>query len=88
MTRLRLSDWQDNTAECSTLGNCLLQLKSHAAHPREQAATKPIAGMIEWQAQWSQNQEQISRRLELIEDELNKLVAAELPPLSLVTADY
>jgi len=88
MTRLRLSDWDDHTVECSTLGNCLLQLKSNTLQPREQTATRPIAGMVEWQTQWSRNQEQISRRLELIEDELNKLVATELPPLSLVTADY
>ncbi len=87
MTRLRLSEWNDNADSCSPLSNCLLNLKANTVKPRERTAAKSIVSMVEWQSQWSQNQDQITRRLQLIEDELDKLVAAEMPSLSIVAAD-
>lgn len=87
MTRLRLAEWNDNAGSCSPLGNCLLQLKSNTIKPRDKVAARSIVSMADWQSQWSQNQEQIKRRLQLIEDELDKLVAAEMPTLSIVAAD-
>lgn len=87
MTRLRLADLTDEAAGGSRLGNCLMQLQSRSQPVRERVQPRQIAGMIDWENQWSQNQEQLTRRLHLIEDELNKLVAAEMPPLSVVAAD-
>ncbi len=64
-----------------------MQLQSKSQAVRDRVQPRPVAGMIDWQNQWSQKQDQLTRRLHLIEDELNKLVAAEMPPLSVVAGD-
>lgn len=87
MTRLRLADVADNLGMTAALGNCLLHLHSATKPMLERPQSRPTSGMIDWQAQWSHNQNQITRRLQMIEDELDKLVANDMPPLSVVAAD-
>ena len=87
MTRLRLSDVSERHDVFSPLAVSLMHLHAPSGTVREKPLAKPNLGMIDWQSQWSQNQDQITRRLRMIEDELDKLVATEMPPLSVVAAD-
>ena len=84
MPRLHLADLDLSASAVSPLGNCLLEINAKTTQPPE-PAERSATGKTGWQDRWSSNQEQISRRLELIEVELGRLSVdgEDAPKLSL-----
>ena len=86
MRNLRIADPDFESRVHSPLGDCLIQL---VTEPAPRTAPQPAPEAINWQEQWSTNQEQISSRLALIEAELDRLASTgpEPPQLSVFDSD-
>lgn len=81
MRILRLADPDSQARSRTRLGESLIQLKSSDS-PLRQAGVTPAdqAELHSWHDRWHANQEQITRRLSLIEAELDRLVSPEPEP--------
>ncbi len=86
MSQLRLNDVTAEATPRSPLADCLLKLEQ-AGTPSfiEPEAVEPS---FDWHTQWAANQDQISRRLKLIEVEMNRMRVLDIGPhLSLYPED-
>lgn len=75
MRILRLADPDPQARSRTPLGDSLIQLKTDASQRGRQPQVH--TGEIEvqnWQDRWDENQDQIARRLALIETELDRLL--------------
>ncbi len=79
MPLLRLADF-DCESTASPLGDCLIQLKGgpvKTATVPDETVRQDGPRIRDWKEQWELNREQISRRLALIEAELDRLAEEE-----------
>lgn len=86
MQRLRLAD-PDNDASHSPLGDSLIQIAKWHAAAAQQQQLSDSATSIDWQTRFDQNRELITRRLQMIETELN-MMQDSAPPLSVFAGDH
>lgn len=86
MQRLRLAD-PDHDASHSPLGDSLIQLAKRHANAAQLQQPSDSATSIDWQTRFDQSRELITRRLQMIETELNMMQDAT-PPLSVFAGDH
>ncbi len=77
MSHFKLEDVSNDPFETSLLASCLAKLtgihSTVAPAPVAETPKAPVLSPGEWLDQWAEKQSKITRRLKLIESELNRL---------------